>query len=182
MKQKRHSIEEIIPTAITKKITDAVVQEAVEPVNRVNEKCEVLQDNLEKRAAVITPLFRWGMLLNLALWASTCAIALGALGFFIVDGFYRDMTTQLQDRVAQEIEQVHATTQVNTETLVALAMLNVEITVAPEKDWLGNLVPNHYCVAIKGADSGETVYKDGAKYGAIFFKEQITDIYLHSNH
>lgn len=152
------------------------------PVAKVNDKCDQLQEKLERRAAILAPLMKWGTLLNLGLWASGVAIALAVLGYIIVDDFHRDMTTQLQDRVAQEIEQVHATTQVNTETLEALARLNVEITIAPEKDWLGNLVFNHYCVAIKGADSGETIYKDGAKYGAIFFKEQITNIYLYPNH
>jgi len=176
------AFDKIDTASITKKITDTVVQGAVEPVAKVNEKCDELQAKLERRAAILAPLMQWGTLLNLGLWASGVALALTVVGYIIVDNFHRDMTTQLQDRVAQEIEQVHATTQVNEETLETLAKLNVEIIINPEKDWLGNLMPNHYCLAIKGADSGETINKDGDKYGAIFFKEQITDIPLYPDH
>jgi hypothetical protein len=112
----------------------------------------------------------------------TFALVLSILGFFIVDSFHLDMTRQLQDRMAQEVEQVHATAQVNSETLETLARLNVQIVIAPEKDWLGNLMPNHYCLAIQGADDANMVTKDGQKYGAIFFKEQMSDVQLYPNH
>ena len=173
------AFNKIDPSALTRKIEDTVMEGVVKPVAKVNEKCDQLQEKLEKRAAILAPLMKWGTLLNLGLWASGVAIALAVLGFIIVDNFHRDMTAQLQDRVAQEMEKVHATAQVNEETLNVLARLNVVIEINPEKDWLGNLMPNHYCVAIKDADTANVVYKNGQKYGAIFIKEQLTPIDLY---
>jgi hypothetical protein len=88
------------------------------------------------------------------------------------------MVSTLQTRVKEEIEKVHATAQVNEQTLTALARLNVAIEINPEKDWWGNLMPNHYCISIKGADSGNTIYKNWERYGAIFVHEEITPISL----
>lgn len=39
-------------------------------------------------------------------------------------------------------------------------------------------MPYHYCIAIKGADSGNTIYKNWQRYGAIFVHEEITPISL----
>jgi hypothetical protein len=88
------------------------------------------------------------------------------------------MVTQLQTRVNEEIEKVHATAQVNEQTLNALARLNVAIEINPEKDWWGHEMPYHYCISIKGADSGATIYKNWERYGAIFVHEEITPISL----
>jgi hypothetical protein len=176
------AFDKIDPSALTRKIEDSVLEGAVRPVAKVNDKCDQLQDKLEKRGAILAPLMKWGTVLNMAVLALTFALVLSILGFFIVDSFHLDMTRQLQDRMAQEVEQVHATAQVNSETLETLARLNVQIVIAPEKDWLGNLMPNHYCLAIQGADDANMVTKDGQKFGAIFFKEQLSDVQLYPNH
>jgi hypothetical protein len=175
----QNSFDKIDSSKLTRKIEDTVTEGVVKPVAKINDQCDQLQEKLEKRAATLVPLMRWGTLLHLGLWASGVALALTVLGYIIVDDFHQDMTTQLQERIAQEIEKVHATAQVNEDTLEALAKLNVTLEINPEKDWLGNVMPNHYCIAIKDADTANVVYKDGQKYGAIFVKEQITPMSLY---
>ena len=88
------------------------------------------------------------------------------------------MVGTLQTRVKEEIEKVHATAQANEKTLDALASLNVALEIHPEKDWWGNEMPYHYCISIKGADSGGTFYKNWERYGAIYVHENITPISL----
>ena len=176
------AFDQIDSSALTGKIEDSVMEGVVKPVTKVNDKCDLLQNKLEKRAAIIAPLMRWGTLLNLGIWSLTFAMALAALGFIIVESFHVDMTKQLQERIAQEVEQIHATAQVNTDTLETLARLNVQIVIAPEKDWLGNVMPNHYCLAIQGADEANMVEKDGLKFGAIFFKDRLNDAQLYPDH
>jgi hypothetical protein len=154
----------------------------VKPVTKINDKCDVLQDKLEKRASILIPLMKWGTLLNIGIWSLIFAVALATIAFLIVESLRVDMTKQLDDRIAQEVEHVHATAQINTDTLETLARLNVQVVIAPEKDLLGNVMPNHYCLAIQGADEANMVDKDGQNFGAIFFKDHLIDTPLYPDH
>jgi hypothetical protein len=172
------AFNKIDPSALTRKIEDTVMEGVVKPVAKVNEKCDQLQEKLEKRVPVLTGALKWLTVGNFFVWALSCALLIGAVAIYVVFEEEQEMVTQLQTRVNEEIEKVHATAQVNEQTLNALARLNVAIEINPEKDWWGNVMPYHYCIAIKGADSGNTIYKNWQRYGAIFVHEEITPISL----
>lgn len=175
----QQAFDRIDSSKLTCQIESSVVEGAVKPVIRVNEQCAQLQDQLKERLPGLTSALKWLTIGNFVVWALSCALLIGAIALYVVSDMEREMRTQLRNRVREETEKVHATAQVNEETLKNLARLNVELIIAPEKDWFGNVRPNHYCVAMQGADSGHTVYKDGQRYGAIFFEEQITPISLY---
>jgi hypothetical protein len=172
------AFNKIDPSALTRKIEDTVMEGVVKPVAKVNEKCDQLQEKLEKRVPVLTGALKWLTLGNFFVWALSCALLIGAVAIYVVFEEEQEMVTQLQTRVKEEIEKVHATAQVNEQTLNALARLNMAIEINPEKDWWGNVMPYHYCISIKGADSGNTIYKNWERYGAIFVHEEITPISL----
>jgi hypothetical protein len=176
------AFDQIDSSTLTKKIEDSVMEGVVKPVTKINDKCDVLQDKLEKRASILIPLMKWGTLLNIGIWSLIFAVALATIAFLIVESLRVDMTKQLDDRIAQEVEHVHATAQINTDTLETLARLNVQVVIAPEKDLLGNVMPNHYCLAIQGADEANMVDKDGQNFGAIFFKDHLIDTPLYPDH
>ncbi|MCE0498715.1 MAG: hypothetical protein LV481_12290 [Methylacidiphilales bacterium] len=172
------AFNKIDPSALTRKIQDTVMEGVVKPVAKVNDRCDQLQEKLEKRVPVLTGALKWLTVGNFFVWALSCALLIGAVAIYVVFEEEQEMVTQLQTRVKEEIEKVHATAQVNEQTLNALARLNVAIEINPEKDWWGNVMPYHYCISIKGADSGATIYKNWERYGAIFVHEEITPISL----
>jgi hypothetical protein len=154
----------------------------LKPVAKVNDKCDQLQDKLEKRLPVLMSALKWVNIWSFLTCVVACVLIMGAIAIYVVFSMEQEMVGTLQTRVKEEIEKVHATAQVNEQTLNTLARLNVALEINPEKDWWGNEMPYHYCISIKGADSGNTIYKNWQRYGAIFLKEQITDIDLHSYH
>jgi len=172
------AFNKIDPSTLTRKIQDTVMEGVVKPVAKVNEKCDQLQEKLEKRVPVLTGALKWLTIGDFVVWALSCALLIGAVAIYVVFEEEQKMVMQLQTRVKEEIEKVHATAQVNEQTLNALATLNVAIEINPEKDWWGNIMPYHYCISIKGADSGNTIYKNWERYGAIFVHEEITPISL----
>lgn len=173
------AFDKIDSTALTKKIEDSVVEGAVKPVARVNEECGHLQGNLEKRVPTLTSALKWLTIGNFVVWALSCALLIGAVAIYVVFSMEQEMVGTLQTRVKEEIEKVHATARANEKTLDALASLNVALEIHPEKDWWGNEMPYHYCISIKGADSGGTFYKNWERYGAIYVHENITPISLY---
>jgi len=173
------AFDEIDSSALTKKIENCVVEGAVKPVARVNEECSHLQDNLGKRVPILTSALKWLTIGNAVVWALSCALLIGAVGIYVVFSMEQEMVSTLQTRVKEEIEKVHATAQANEETLDALASLNIALEIHPEKDWWGHEMPYHYCLSVKGADSGGTFYKNWERYGAIYVHENITPISLY---
>jgi hypothetical protein len=174
----QNAFDNIDSSALTKKIEDSVMEGAVKPVAKVNDKCDQLQEKLDKRLPGLTNALKWLTISNFVVWALGCALIIGAVAIYVVFSMEQEMVGTLQTRVKEEIEKVHATAQVNEQTLNALARLNVAIEINPEKDWWGNIMPYHYCISIKGADSGNTIYKNWERYGAIFVHEEITPISL----
>jgi hypothetical protein len=174
----QNAFDNIDSSALTKKIEDSVMEGAVKPVAKVNDKCDQLQEKLDKRLPGLTIALKWLTISNFVVWALGCALIIGAIAIYVVFSMEQEMVGTLQTRVKEEIEKVHATAQVNEQTLNALARLNVAIEINPEKDWWGNIMPYHYCISIKGADSGNTIYKNWERYGANFVHEEITPISL----
>jgi len=172
------AFDNIDSSALTKKIEDSVVEGAVKPVARVNDECDLLQERLGDRIPILTSAIKWLTIGNAVVWALSCALLISAVGIYVVFSMEQEMFGTLQTRVREEIEKVHATAQVNEKTLDALASLNVAVEIHPEKDWWGNEMPYHYCISIKGADSGGTFYKNWQRYGAIYVHENITPISL----
>jgi hypothetical protein len=172
------AFDNIDSCALTKKIEDSVVEGAVKPVARVNDECDLLQEKLGDRIPILTGAIRWLTIGNAVVWALGCALLISAVGIYVVFSMEQEMVGTLQTRVKEEIEKVHATAQVNEKTLDALASLNVALEIHPEKDWWGNEMPYHYCISIKGADSGGSFYKNWERYGAIYVHENITPISL----
>ena len=175
------AFDKIDSSALTKKIEDSVVEGAVKPVARVNDECDLLQERLGDRIPILTGALKWLTIGNFVVCALSFALLIGAVAIYVVFSMEQEMVGTLQTRVREEIEKVHATAQANKETLEALSRLSVQIEIQPQKDWFGNEIQNHYCLAMKGANSGSTVYKYGERYGAIFFQDQTTFLNLHSN-
>jgi len=172
------AFDDIDTSKLTQKIEDTVTEGVVRPVAKVNAKCEQLQDKLDQRLPGLTDVLKWLTISNAIVWALGCALIIGAFAICSLVNIERDMVIQLQTRVREEIEKVHATAQVNEKTLDALAGLNVALEISPEKDWWGHEMPYHYCISIRGADSGGTFYKNWERYGAIYVHEEITPISL----
>jgi hypothetical protein len=176
------AFDKIDSSALTSKFEDSIIEGVVKPVAKVNDKCDQLQDKLDKRLPVLMSALKWVNIWSFLTCVVACVLVIGAIAIYVVFSMEQEMVGTLQTRVKEEIEKVHATAQVNEQTLNALARLNVALEINPEKDWWGNEMPYHYCISIKGADSGNTIYKNWQRYGAIFLKEQVTDIDLHSYH
>jgi hypothetical protein len=176
------AFDKIDSSALTSKFEDSIIEGVVKPVAKVNDKCDQLRDKLDKRLPVLMSALKWVNIWSFLTCVVACVLIIGAIAIYVVFSMEQEMVGTLQTRVKEEIEKVHATAQVNEQTLNALARLNVALEINPEKDWWGNEMPYHYCISIKGADSGNTIYKNWQRYGAIFLKEQITDIDLHSYH
>jgi hypothetical protein len=173
------AFDKVDSTALTKKIEDSVVEGAVKPVAKVNEECGHLQEKLAERLPILTGALKWLTIGNFIVWALSCALLIGAIAIYVVFSMEQEMVGTLQTRVKEEIEKVHATAQANEKTLDALAGLNVALEIHPENDWWGHEMPYHYCISIKGADSGGTFYKNWERYGAIYVHENITPISLY---
>jgi hypothetical protein len=176
------AFDKIDSSALTSKFEDSIIEGVLKPVAKVNDKCDQLQDKLDKRLPMLMSAVKWVNIWSFLTCVVACVLIIGAIAIYVVFSMEQEMVGTLQTRVKEEIEKVHATAQVNEQTLNALARLNVALEINPEKDWWGNEMPYHYCISIKGADSGNTIYKNWQRYGAIFLKEQITDIDLHSYH
>jgi hypothetical protein len=176
------AFDKIDSSALTSKFEDSIVEGVLKPVAKVNDKCDQLQDKLDKRLPVLMSALKWVNIWSFLTCVVACVLVIGAIAIYVVFSMEQEMVGTLQTRVKEEIEKVHATAQVNEQTLNALARLNVALEINPEKDWWGNEMPYHYCISIKGADCGNTIYKNWQRYGAIFLKEQVTDIDLHSYH
>lgn len=175
----QNAFDNIDSSKLTQKIEDSVMEGVVTPVAKVNDKCDQLQEKLDKRLPGLTHALKWLTIGNFVVWALGCALLIGAIAIYVVFSTEQEMVGTLQTRVKEEIEKVHATAQVNEKTLNALASLNVALEIHPEKDWWSNVMPYHYCISIKGADSGATIYKNWERYGAIFVHEEITPISLY---
>ena len=175
------AFDKIDSSALTRKIENSVMEGAVKPVAKVNEECGHLQETLGKRVPFLTNALKWLTIGNFVVWALSCALLIGAIAIYVVFSMEQEMVSTIQTRVREENEKVHATAQVNEETLKTLSRLSVQIEIHPEKDWFGNEMQNHYCLAMKGANSGSTIYKYGERYGTIFFQDQTTFLNLHSN-
>jgi hypothetical protein len=173
------AFDKIDPSALTRKIEDCVMEGTVKPVAQVNAKCDQLQEKLEKRVPLLTNVLKWLTIGNAVVWALGCALLIGAVAIYVVFEMEQEMVTQLQARVKEEIDKVHVTATVNAKTLETLSHFNVQLTISQETDWFGNEMPNHYCLAMRGADSGGSFYRDWQKYGAIYFHEEITPISLY---
>jgi hypothetical protein len=176
------AFDKIDSSALTSKFEDSIIEGVLKPVAKVNDKCDQLQDKLDKRLPVLMSALKWVNIWSFLTCVVACVLVIGAIAIYVVFSMEQEMVGTLQTRVKEEIEKVHATAQVNEQTLNALTRLNVALEINPEKDWWGNEMPYHYCISIKGADSGNTIYKNWQRYGAIFLKEQVTDIDLHSYH
>jgi hypothetical protein len=174
----QEAFDNIDSSKLTRKIEDTVTEGVVKPVAKVNDKCDQLQEKLDKRLPGLTNALKWLTISNFIVWALGCALLIGAIAIYVVFSMEQEMVSTLQTRVKEEIEKVHATAQVNEKTLDALASLNVALEISPEKDWWGHDMPYHYCISIKGADSGGTFYKNWERYGAIYVHEEITPISL----
>jgi hypothetical protein len=173
------AFDRIDSSKLTRKIEETITEGVVKPVTKINDKCERLQDNLDKRLPGLTNALKWLTVSNLVVWALSCGLLMGAIAIYVVFSIEQEMVNTLQTRVKEEIEKVHATAQVNEKTLDALASLNVALEIHPEKDWWGHEMPYHYCISIRGADSGGTFYKNWERYGAIYVHEEITPISLY---
>ena len=164
------AVDRIDTGAITQQITDTVLESTVKPITQLNQELARTFPEMERRSKTVLGHMEKMTWYNIKLFFLNCASFWGIIFFCLYGYGYYDLNNWYEKRLAAKYEQIDANAQVNHEAYAKLTQLNVTISVVPQNDAQGNVIPGHYAVVMKGADNAGMQTRNDGSAGAILFQ------------
>jgi hypothetical protein len=164
------AFDKIDSSKLTQKIEDSVMDGVVKPIAKINHELEMTLPQMQKRSEIVNKQMEKTTWYNVKLFFLNCASAWGMVFFCLYLYGYFGLSDWYKERLAAKYEQIDANALANQQAYAKLTGLNVTISVVPQGDAQGNVIPGHYALAMHGADDAQLKSGDDGPSGVIFFQ------------